>query len=138
MSLSLFTAALALHVLAAILGVGPVVVMAIVSSRGPASGELAIERRELLASLNRWVSRALGLMLLTGVVIEIGAGGSFHASGWFRASVLLLVVAGAVNWFTRRRLRVEVSEGIRSVARASWFMCGLVAVITLLMTIRPG
>jgi hypothetical protein len=138
----LFAAAFALHVLAAILGVGPVVAIAIVSSRGPTTGELAIDRRDLLAPLSRWVSVAFALMLLTGVLLDIGAGGSFHETGWFRASGLLLIIAGVLNGVARRRLRrndsVAPSEGIRLVARTSWWMCAIVAVITLLMTLRPG
>jgi hypothetical protein len=79
----LFAAAFALHVLGAILGVGPVVAIAIVSSRGPTTA-----------------------------------------------------------WAARRRLRrnesVALAQGIRFVARTSWLMCASVAVITLLMTLRPG
>jgi hypothetical protein len=139
--MTLFAAALALHVLAAVLGVGPVAVMAIISSRSPSSAEITGERRALLISLSRWVSLALGFALLSGVLVEAGAGGSFHDTWWFRASFLLLVAVGILNAFARRRLKAieasDVPRRMRAVARLSWAMCAIVAAITLLMTIRP-
>jgi hypothetical protein len=140
--MSLFIAAFVLHLLVAIFGVGPVVVMAILGSRAAPTRELAIERRDLLASVSRWVSIALTLMLLSGVLIGIGAGGGQHETGWYRASVLLLVVIGALNGFAQRKLRrsdpVDLLQSIRFVARVSWVMCTMVGVITILMTLRPG
>jgi hypothetical protein len=138
--MSLFVAAFALHVLAAILGVGPVVALAIASSS--AARENALERREVLAPLSRWVSLGLGVMLITGILMDVGAGGIFHATGWFRASGLLLIFIGVLNALARRRLRTSQAvahpQGLRFVARASWLMCATVAVITLLMTLKPG
>jgi hypothetical protein len=138
--MSLFVAAFALHVLAAILGVGPVVALAIGSSR--AARESALDRSDILAPLSRWVSLGLGLMLITGILMDVGAGGIFHKAGWFRASGLLLVFIGVLNALARRRLRTSQSathpQGLRFVARASWLMCATVAVITLLMTLKPG
>jgi hypothetical protein len=140
--MSLFSSALALHVITAILGVGPVAVMAVVSSRRPAAGETTTDRRELLGALCRWVSSALVVMLLSGLLIEVGAGGGFHRTRWYRASVLLLLVIGVINGLTRRKLRktdaASAAEAMRFAARASQMMCALVATITLLMTLRPG
>lgn len=65
--MSLFIAAFVIHVLAAILGVGPVAVMAILGSRATLTRESAIERRDVLASVSRWVSVGLALMLVSGV-----------------------------------------------------------------------
>jgi hypothetical protein len=77
-------------------------------------------------------------MLLSGVSIEVGAGGSFHATWWYRVSILLLILVGALNGFARRRLKKDLQHGIRFMARVSWLECTLVAAITLLMTFRPG
>jgi hypothetical protein len=140
--MSLFSASFVAHLIAAIFGVGPIVVMAIVGSRAPATGELALERRELLARLSRWVSLALALMLVTGVAMEIGVGGVFHRTWWYRASVLLLLLAGALVGVAGRRLRTtepaDVPARIRFAARASRLACALIVAITLLMTLRPG
>lgn len=140
--MSLFALAFAAHLLVAILGVGPVVAMATVSSHGAPTGEAAIERRKLLAMLSGWVAIAVGVMFVTGVLIEIGAGGSFHRTTWYRASVLLLAVLGALARIARRTVRGEalrdIASDIRRVARVSWAMCALVGAITLLMALQPG
>ena len=138
--MSLFGVALVVHVLAAILGVGPVAFMAILGSRAAPAGELALERRDLLAAVSRWLSVALALMLLTGVLLGVVAGQ--HEARWYRASVLLVVLIGALNGFARRKLRkadpVDPAPSLRFAARVSWCMCALVGVITTLMTLQPG
>jgi hypothetical protein len=137
--MSFFIAALVVHVLAAVLGVGPVAFMAIVGSRPAITLESAIERREVLVALSRWVSIACALMLLSGLVL--GASG-LHEMAWYRASVLLLVAVGALNGVVRRKLRkteaAATAQSLRFVARASWAMCAIVGAITVLMTLRPG
>ena len=129
----------AFHLLTAILGVGPLAAMAILSSRRAARSESAATHRELLTVTSRWVSAGLGLMLLSGVLIGAAAGTREDQRLWYRASVLLLFLTGVINGILRRKL--SASDPDRAIAfamRASWLMCALVATITLLMTLRPN
>jgi len=138
--MSLFAAALVVHVLAAILGVGPVAFMALLGSRAVPAPDLARERRDLLGAASRWVSVALALMLVSGLLL--GAVTGLHETRWYRSSVLLLLVVGALNGFARNKLRradpADPTPSIRFAARVSWWMCALVGVITLLMTLQPA
>lgn len=139
--MSLFAIALTIHILAAILGLGPLVAMAFAGGRRPAEASLAEELRTLMLRLSTWASLALGTLLLTGVLIEAGSGGSFHRTWWFRLSFILLIVLGALNGQVRRKLRrldaARAADGLRSVSVIVWSMLALVAVVTILMTNRP-
>lgn len=130
----LFAIALTIHILAAILGLGPVVAMAFANARRPAEAALAEELRGLMLRLSTWTSFGLGTLLLTGILIEAGSGGMFHGTWWFRLSFLLLIVLGALNGLTRRKLR---HLELRAVSLPIWSMLAIVAVITILMTNRP-
>ena len=138
--MSLFAVALTIHVLAAILGLGPIVAMAFASARRPAEAPLA-ELRALMMRLSTWTSLGLGTLLLTGVLIEAASGGSFHGTWWFRLSFLLLIVLGALNGQVRRKLRrldvARAADGLRSVSTLLWSMLAIVVVIAVLMTDRP-
>ncbi len=139
--MSLFAIALTIHILAAILGLGPLVAMAFASGRRRAEASLAEELRTLMLRLSTWASLALGALLVTGVLIEAGSGGSFHETWWFRLSFLLLIVLGALNGQVRRKLRrldaARAADELRSVSAIVWSMLALVAVVTILMTNRP-
>jgi hypothetical protein len=139
--MSPFAIALTIHVLAAILGLGPVVAMAFMSARRPAAASLADELRALMLRLSTWTSLGLGLLLFSGVLIEAASGGSFHGKWWFRLSFLLLIVLGALNGQTRRRLRrldtARAADALRTVSVLVWSMLALIAVVTILMINRP-
>jgi hypothetical protein len=139
--MSPFAIALTIHVLAAILGLGPVVAMAFTSARRPAEASLAEELRTLMLRLSTWTGLGLGTLLLSGVLIEAAAGGSFHETWWFRLSFLLLIVLGALNGQIRRRLRrldkARAADALRAVSVPVWSMLAIIAVVTILMINRP-
>jgi hypothetical protein len=139
--MSLFAIALTIHVLTAMLGLGPVVAMAIASARRPTDASLAQEIHEFLRRLSTWTAVALGVMLVSGVLIELGAGGSFHQTWWFRTSFVFLLAMGAVNGQVRRRLRrvdpARAAEALPAVGVLTWTMLGLIALVTVLMINRP-
>lgn len=138
---SLFAIALTIHVLAAILGLGPIVAMAFANARRPEQGALAEELRGLMLRLSTWTSLGLGTLLLTGVLIEVASGGSFHGTWWFRLSFLLFIVLGVLNGQTRRKLRRlgtgGAADALRAVSVPVWSMLAIVGVIAVLMTNRP-
>jgi hypothetical protein len=80
-------------------------------------------------------------MLFSGGLLERTAGGAFHTTLWFRASLLLLVALGALQAWTRRTLRQVAREpdgrALRGVVRLSGAMCAVVAVIAVLMEAKP-
>lgn len=139
--MSLFAVALTIHVLAAILGLGPVVAMAFANARRPAEAARAEELRGLMLRLSSWTSVGLGTLFLTGILIEAASGGSFHGTWWFRLSFLLLIVLGALNGLTRRKLKrldtARAGDTLRAISVPVWSMVAIVAVITILMTNRP-
>jgi hypothetical protein len=81
-------------------------------------------------------------MLLTGILLDIAAGGAFRHLWWFRGSALLLVATGALHAQARRALRSGLTQQSEDVAlrRIEWIaytMCVLVALIVVLMEVKP-
>jgi hypothetical protein len=73
-------------------------------------------------------------MFITGILLDLAAGGAFREAWWFRGSALLLFATGALHGLTRRSLR---SGGLRRVERFAYGMCALLGAITVLMEVKP-
>jgi len=135
--MNLYSTLVCLHVLTAILGLGPISALAVVSSAPiPA---LPIDR---FARLLRGVGWSLGLMLVTGIMIVAQTHGALGKTGWVRVSLGLLVVLGALQGLVRRqvnRCQQAVPPGPlpRAVGPLLWMMCAIVAAITYLMEAKP-
>ena len=135
--MNLYSSLVFLHVLAAILGLGPLTALAIASSSPAPAVPLA-----WFARLLRVVGWGLALMLVTGILLIMQTRGAYAGAGWTRVAVALFVVLGALLGIVRRRLRRSGQEaasgalppGVRPLL---WTMCGLVAVITYLMEAKP-
>ncbi|NUP08742.1 MAG: hypothetical protein HOW73_22060 [Polyangiaceae bacterium] len=127
------------HVLCAVLGLGLIAAVGLVAR----SERSAASPPSELLSLSRWSTAALGVMMGTGMLLNVLSGGTYHHAWWFRLSAISLVATGAVVGFTRRRARrwiageVDASAARRYVVSMSWAACGLVAWITALMELRP-
>lgn len=135
--MNLYSTSVFLHVLAAILGVGPLTTLAIVSSSSTPS--LPVEK---FAQLLRIVGWSLGAMLVTGILIVAQTQGALGKSGWVRVSLGLFLVLGALHGVVRRRLKrsreaAPSSALPRGLSPLLWAMCGLVAAITYLMEAKP-
>lgn len=136
-TMNLYSTSVFLHVLAAILGLGPLTTLAMAAS-SPAPSMPA----ERFAQIFRIVSWSLAVLLVTGVIIVAQTRGMLGQSGWVRASVGLFVVLGALQGIVRRRLkrsRNAASPGAlpRGLSPLLWTMCALVAAITYLMEAKP-
>jgi hypothetical protein len=137
----MYTIAVVLHVVVAVLGVGAVggVTIAISSARRLATPPAQVAT--WLGPLLRYTRVSLALMMVTGVWMEVVAGGAHRNFWWFRISVLLIVLA----FFFQRRAtaalaNVSAGDGqhaLRSIERVAWSMCGTIALITALMQIKP-
>jgi uncharacterized membrane protein len=139
--MSPYTLAVTVHVVTAILGLGQVAGTAVLASSGldapVAPGTLIALRR-----LGRGTTWALAVMLLSGVLIEYACGGCYHTLWWFRVSVFLLVLLGALQGRIRRALRkidpaTDDGHPLRPIARMAWGMCTVVAVVAILMVVKP-
>lgn len=134
MDLSPYSTLVFLHVLAAILGLGPLGALAVVSSWPPPS--LPVER---FAQLLRLVGWGLGAMLVTGILIVQQTNGALGRTGWVRASLALFVVLGVLHGIVRRRARRSRDGALpRGSSPLLWAMCALVAAITYLMEAKPS
>ncbi len=139
----MYTASIALHVAIAVLGVGMLGAIPIVASfarrNGPALG-LYTGVLDLLFRLTRW---GLAAVAITGALTDLAAGGAFHQSAWFRASVGLLILAAVAHARARAALRRSLAsddagrEALRPVERWGWTTCAAVALIAVLMEAKP-
>jgi hypothetical protein len=82
-------------------------------------------------------------MLVTGGLIDFSMAGAFHRTGWFRASIAVLLVIGFSHARARSALRSGLAPGgsreaaLTRVERWGWAMCAAVALITILMQTKP-
>jgi hypothetical protein len=134
--MTLYQGAIAVHVLTAVLGVGQLVALTRLARPGEEHPPWAAMQR-----LAAGGGLSLGLMLITGILLEYAVNGGYHNSWWFRISVLLFFTLGGVLGWTRRKLRAGASSGDAStlivVGRAAWAMCVIIGTIAFLMQIKP-
>ena len=135
----LHSAALVVHVLVAVLGIGlvgaiPVTARVARRSKGELFGIDAV-----LGTLLLTVQFGMLAMLLTGVLLDLSVAGAFHRTGWFKASIALVAVIGVSLARARTALRLALEPGgVRRVAlgrveRWGWAICASVALVTILM-----
>ncbi len=140
---SLFTSALVAHVLVAVLGLGSVVSIAIVTALARKDRRDSAEVLLWLVPLLRYSAFSLGAMLVTGILLDVAAKGAFHGSWWFRGSALLLVATGALHGQARRTVRLSFAEkansdtALRRLERLAFAMSILIAGISVLMEVKP-
>jgi len=140
---SLFTPTLVAHVLVAVLGLGSVVSIAIVTALARKGGRDSAEVLPWLVPLLRYSAFSLGAMLASGILLDVAAKGAFHGLWWFRGSALLLVATGALHGQARRTVRLSIAEKansdtvLRRLERLAFAMCIMIAGISVLMEVKP-
>lgn len=138
-----YTPILVTHVLVAVLGLGSIASLVLVTSSARKQGRGPAEIWPLLDALLRYSVLSLAAMLLTGILLDVAARGAFHNLWWFRISALLLLLTGALHGQARRAVRGarDGQDGgdaiLRKVERIACAMCALVAAITVLMEVKP-
>lgn len=123
--MSIYGVWLCVHVVVAILGVGQLAALGIVADKADSA---------TLIKLTRNVRLALLLMFVTGALLDFTSGGAFHERLWFRGSALLLLLTGVLSW---RAKKAASAAQVGQVRGAAWGMCGMVALITVLMELKP-
>lgn len=135
--MNLYSTLVSLHVLTAILGLGPLGTLALLaSSPSPA---LPVPRFSQVLRIVGW---SLGVMLVTGVMLIALTHGAHARAVWPRVSVGLFLVLGALQGLVRRRLKRCQAEGLAGTLPAGlapllYAMCALVVIITYLMEAKP-
>ncbi|MDB6078813.1 MAG: hypothetical protein JWO82_2560 [Akkermansiaceae bacterium] len=134
--MNLYSTLVALHVIASILGLGPLSALAFSTTT---AGSFSVERT---TRLMRWVAVSLLLVLATGAATIYLTHGALGELAWVRVSFGLFLVLGALHGVARKQLRRIAAAGPpalpgKILAPILWAMCGVVAVITYLMEAKP-
>jgi hypothetical protein len=139
--MTLYPILLSIHVVTAILGLGQIVGTTAVASSTPTDAPVPPTTLAVLRRLGLGTIGALAMMLLSGALLEYTSGGAFHATLWFRVSFFLLIALGALQAGIRRILRKVERDAdgraIRRVVQLSRVMCAIVAVVSILMEVKP-
>lgn len=128
------------HVLAAVLGTGTVAAV-VWAARAAEESDTPLASSTFVA-LTKLAGAGLGLVLVTGIGIDLAARGIHHDGGWFRLSGALVVAAGILLARARSVAR-GVAEGrrerasLRTATLLSSVACAIVAVVVVLMELRP-
>lgn len=138
----LYLVAIAIHVVVAVLAIGMVGAVPLVARLARKDGTLGSPER-LLGALLRVMQLGFFAMLLTGILLDVSMDGAFHRTTWFKVSIAVLAVVGFSHARARGALRKGFAPGggrevaLASVERWGWTMFAAVAVITLLMQMKP-
>ena len=139
----LFMPTLVLHVLVAVLGLGSILAVAVGAAAIRRVRRDPADAATWLAPLLRFSAISLGIMFVTGILMDAAAGGAFHDRWWFRGSAVLLVLTGILHARARRLARSGFAShagpdaALRGIERLAYGMSGLIAAITVLMEIKP-
>ena len=136
--MNLYSTLVFLHVVTAILGLGPLTVLAVLSG-GPASHPFPKERFNQLLRLVGW---SLPIMFVTGAIIIALTRGALGDTGWMRVSFGLFLFLGFLHAMARRQVRrTQETSAPASPAKPLrlilWSMCIVTAAITYLMEAKP-
>jgi hypothetical protein len=140
---NLHTPVLVAHVLVAVLGLGSIASVAIVSTTARRAERDSTGVLPWLYPLLRYAAFSLVAVLATGVLLDLTAGGAFRAAWWLRGSALLLVASGLLNARARRAVRRGLAKEddsdlvLRRVERMAYAICALIAIIVVLMLLKP-
>jgi hypothetical protein len=145
--MSSYTLIVSLHVIVAILGLGPLMALALLTRRPPLStGTLRPLPPEpaLRAFLRvlRTSQACLALMLATGAILVAMTHGAFGRQLWMIVSVVLFVALGAGTGLAQSCLKQALKPGaaIVHVERAHKLlvlMCAIVGAVAWLMQTKP-
>lgn len=133
--MNLYSTVVFLHVLTAIFGLGPLIVLAAATS-APPEAAWPLER---VAGLMRLAGWSLAGMFVTGAAIIALTHGALGETKWMRVSFGLFLGLGVLHGIARRKLRrAKESGGAAAGLKALlWTMCAVVAGITYLMEAKP-
>jgi hypothetical protein len=131
-----YSIVLSIHVITAILGLGQLAAVTVLTTSGSSLQLLPLQR------IMRLVIWSIAVMLVTGCILAGLVRGAFEQAWWLRLSLILFFLLGFLHSRVRRALRtagpVLDPDLMRRVNRLLWAMCLCVAAITYLMQAKPG
>jgi hypothetical protein len=134
---------LLLHVLVAVLGLGLIGSVTLVAGAARRIIPTPANLLQWLDPVLKYSGISLAMMLVTGVLLDLAASGSFRGFWWFRGAALLLLLAGTLHGQTLRAVRqfhlgkADIDTILRKVERLGYAMCALIVAITVMMEVRP-
>jgi uncharacterized membrane protein len=136
--MTLYSTVVFLHVVTAILGLGPLTVLAVISG-GPVSHSFPKERFVQLLRLVGW---SLPIMFVTGAIAIAFTRGALGETGWMRASFVLFLFFCFLHAMARRQIRRAQAMSAPALPTKAlrvilWSMCTVTAAITYLMEAKP-
>jgi hypothetical protein len=143
MPLNLFVVAVSIHAIVAFAGVGLIGAVPIVAASSRRGGAGVATAAQSLGTLLRYAQWSLAIVAISGVAIEFAAGGAFHATWWFRASIALFLFVGFAQARARRALRSGLAGGgddasaLRRVERWGWTTYAATCAVVVLMVVKP-
>jgi hypothetical protein len=138
-----YTLVVAIHVVVAVLAIGLVGAIPLTARVARQSVGPSAESERALGVLLRTMQVGFLIMVVTGVLLDVWAAGAFHRTGWFKASIAVLLVIGFSHARARAALRRSLQPGgvrelaLSRVERWGWTMFAAVALITILMQAKP-
>ena len=142
--MSLFSVAIALHVVVAVLGIGVAGAIPITAHLLRGASDTGTTGDRLLGALLRSTQLSFAAMLVTGVLLDVSMDGAFHRTMWLRLCVPAFVVIGVAFGRARATLKKARASGkvedlaLLRIERWGLVMCAGIAVVTLLMQARPS
>jgi hypothetical protein len=135
--MNLYSTIVFLHVITAILGLGPLTLLAMFSSL-PDSKAFSVDNADWMLRL---AGRSLLGMFVTGAALIAFTHGALGEAVWMRVAFGLFVLLGFLLAMARRQVRKGrafsppvVPAALRQLA---WSMCAVTAAITYLMEAKP-
>lgn len=133
----LYTLTLLLHLLTAVLGLGPIVALVVVTAAAPAADN-APALSTVLRRLTRVATWSTLVLLVTGIAMDLETSRAYDRTWWFRGSTLLVLLLGYLLARTQRALRQAQPGSLATVGTLARVMGALVAVLVALMVLKPG
>jgi hypothetical protein len=124
----IYLVALAVHVVAVVLGSGQVLGLAFAAGAAQPDARLL----KVLATTTRW---SLVLALLSGGAMLAVTQGAYGHEAWLRASVVVFVLIGGLVGLMFRALKAQAYSRLRRLAFAA---AALVGVVATLMETKPS
>lgn len=133
----LYTLTLLLHLLTAVLGLGPIVALVVVTSAAPVADK-ATALHAALGRLTRVATWSTLVLLVTGIGMDLETSRAYDRTWWFRGSTLLVLLLGYLLGRTQRTLRQAQPGSLATVGTLARVMGAVVAVLVALMVLKPG
>lgn len=132
--MSAYAVVVALHVVVAVIGIGMVGAIPLGARVARRAGADLAALEPFYTPLYRITGTSLFVMLFSGLTLDFLVSGVYHERDWFKAAVVLWVIAGFCLGRTRALLR---RGSLLGVERFGWAMAACVLAIAILMKLKP-